>query len=545
MDNKGVMACFRQDQRPLAFASRDERSSVGVKTMTNPVGGGIDGLRRTWGWYSVGCFLLSLATVPSALAEDWPQFRGPNCSGVSTGSQSLPVTFSPKQNLRWSADVGDGVGGAVIADGRLFVSGMTGPQTVTLFAFEAATGKPLWKRAWPTGPLAEIHATNSQASSTPAADRDRVYFYFSTLGLMALDARTGAETWKASIPTPFFVFKWGPGMSPVLYRDLVLFCQDDDIAPALRAYDKATGKLQWSDDRLDMAVNYSHPVICSANGREDIVVAGTGRMIGYDPTTGKRRWFAKGLLRNIKTTPVVVDDVIYVSVQSSAIANQWLAAVDQDEKFGNKDRKLDKAEIQSYVGKEPIPASFFARTFDRGDSNQDGFLEGSEIDKAFLHPDNFAGADFTKTGDAAAEQFILAVRGGGLGDVTASHVLWRHKTRNTDHIVSPFISRSQMFLIKEGGVTTVFGTVSGEAVREPRRIGLGGRYFASPISGDGKLYVASENGNVAVLEDSGDYKELAVNDVGDAIVATPAIADGGLFVRTRARVMCFAIQPEK
>jgi outer membrane protein assembly factor BamB len=475
-----------------------------------------------------------------ARAEDWPQFRGPNCSGISRGTKPLPVKFSATENLRWSADAGDGVGGAVIAAGRLFVSGMTGPETVTLFAFEADSGKPLWRRDWATGPLAEIHATNSQASATPAADADRVYFYFSTLGLLAVDAKTGADAWKADIPTPFFVFKWGPGMSPVLYGDLVLFCQDDDIHPALRAYDKVTGKLRWEDDRLDMAVNYSHPVVCSSAGRDEIVIAGTGRMIGYDPATGARRWFAKGLLRNIKTTPVCVDGVVYVSVQSSAIANQWLAAVDRDDKVGNKDNKLDKQEIQAYVGKQPIPPEFFARTFDRGDANKDGFLEGRELDLAFLHPDNFAGADFTASGDAAAEQFILAVRGGGRGDVTASHVLWRHKTRNTDHIVSPFVADGRMFLVKEGGVTTVFQTGTGEPARGPKRIGLGGRYFASPVSGDGKIYVAAENGNIAVLKDGPDYEELALNDTGETIVATPAISDGRLFVRTRGRVLCFA-----
>src|SRR5438552_2513401 len=165
--------------------------------------------------------------------------------------------------------------------------------------------------------------------STPAADADRVYFYFSTLGLLAVDSRTGKDIWEKKLPTPFFVFKWGPGMSPVLYKDLVLFCQDDDLFPAFYAFEKSTGNLRWKDERLDMAVNYSHPVICTANGRDDIVLAGTGMLLGYDPKSGERRWHAKVLLRNIKTTPVCVDGVVYISVQSAGIANQWLASVDQ------------------------------------------------------------------------------------------------------------------------------------------------------------------------------------------------------------------------
>ncbi|MBI3861732.1 MAG: PQQ-binding-like beta-propeller repeat protein [Planctomycetia bacterium] len=472
-----------------------------------------------------------------ARADDWPHFRGPQSSGISAGDKPLPVSFSPTENVRWSAEVGDGVGGAVVAAGRIFVSGMTGPEQVSLFAFDAATGKKLWSRQWETGRLPEVHRTNSHASATPAADAERVFFYFTTLGMQALDARTGKDVWRQKLPEPFFVFKWGAGMSPVLHRDLLLFCQDDDLNPALYAFDKATGKLRWKDDRLDMAVNYSHPVVCTANGREDIVVAGTGMLIGYDPASGRRRWFAKTLLRNIKTTPVCVDGVIYISVQSGGIANQWLASVDQAE-TGNHDGKVDKAEIQAFVGEVPIPSAFFERTFGRGDLNKDGFLEGRELDLAFLHPDNFAGVPFTELGDSAAEQFILAVKGGGEGDVTKTHVLWKHPTKHTDHIVSPFISDGRMLLIKDGGITTVFETKQGQPVQAAKRVGSGG-YFASPVAGDGKIYLAGENGTVVVLDDSLEYRKLASNDLSEAIIATPAIADGGLFIRTRTKLWRF------
>jgi hypothetical protein len=64
--------------------------------------------------------------------------------------------------------------------------------------------------------------------------------------------------------------------------------------------------------------------------------------------------------------------------------------------------------------------------FDRGDLDKDGYLQGRELDVAFLHPDNFAGADFTELGESAADECILAVRGGGEGDVTQSHRLWKH-----------------------------------------------------------------------------------------------------------------------
>lgn len=489
-------------------------------------------------------YLYSAAWLGTALllaapgdGGDWPQFRGPNCRGIAEGSQSLPVKFSDTEQVRWSAEVGDGIGGAVLADGRVFVSGMTAAETVSLFAFDAATGQQLWRRDWSTGPLPEVHQTNSHASSTPAADAERVYFYFTTLGLLSVDARTGRDVWEQPLPEPFFVFKWGAGMSPVLCDDMVVFCQDDDLNPALYAFDRVTGQLRWKDDRSDMAVNYSHPVVNMVDGRSELVVAGTGMLIGYDPQSGQRRWTARTLLRNIKTTPVCADGIIYVSLQSSGMANQWLVAIDQAE-TGNRDGRIDRAETQAYVGAVPIPPEFFERTFARGDQNGDGFLEGAELDAAFLHPDNIAGATFTRLGEQAADELIVAVRGGGTGDVTASHVLWKHSTKHTDHVVSPFVSDGRMFLIKSGGICTVFDTTTGRLVAGPKRVANATSYFASPVAGDGKLYLAGENGRVTVLTNDADYTELAVNDLGESIVATPAITDDALLIRTRRRLLC-------
>ncbi|MDE0735873.1 MAG: PQQ-binding-like beta-propeller repeat protein [Pirellulaceae bacterium] len=476
--------------------------------------------------------------INSAAAEDWPHFRGPNCAGISSSGKALPVQFSSEKNVRWSAKVGDGVGCPVVAAGRVFVCEMGDDQTVALTGYDLKTGKQLWKRHWKTGDIAIVHKTNSHASTTPAADAERVYFYFSSLGMIAVDARNGKDVWQLKLPEPYFVFKWGPAMSPVLYKDKLLFCQDDDLYPAFYALDKRTGKVVWKDDRSDMAVNYSHPVICPTPAGDEIVVAGTGLLIGYDPENGKRLWHARVLLRNIKTTPVVQDGVIYISVQSGGIANQWLASVDRAE-TGNSDGKLTRDEMQAFVGDRKIPEQFFKKTFGRGDLNKDGQLEGEELDVAFLHKDNFAGARFSH--EEAADEYVLAVRGGGRGDVTKSHLLWKHKTKHTDHIVSPLVVGKRMLLVKGGGIATCFDTQKGLPVWKAKRIQNTGEYFASPIYGDGKIYVAGENGFVVVMNNDGaELKVLAKNDMGDAIVGTPAISDGNLLVRTRTRLFCIA-----
>ena len=476
-----------------------------------------------------------LALLTGAVhAEDWPQFRGPNCTGISSGTAPLPTKFSGTEGVTWTAKLGDGIGCAVVAAGRVFTSAMVDDETVGLFAFDVDSGDELWKRTWPVGDIGDTHKTNSHASTTPAADDERVYFYFSTLGMLTVDAATGEDVWKKDLPDPYFVFKWGAGMSPVLYKDLLLFCQDDDLNPAFYAFDKRTGDVKWKDDRNDMAVNYSHPVVCSTDHGDEIVVGGTGLLVGYDPSSGKRLWHARTLLRNIKTTPVCKDGVIYISVQSGGIANQWLASVDRAE-TGNSDDKITRDEIQAFVGERPVPDAFYEKTFGRGDVDKDGDLEGEELDVAFLNRENFAGARYDVKDPAA--QFILAVKGGGRGDVTDTHVLWKHATKHTDHIVSPMVVENRMLLVKSGGIATCFDTENGAAMFGPARIHNEGDYFASPVYGDGKIYVASENGKIVVLRDGDALEVLAVNDMGDSILGTPAIADGALYVRTRKSLM--------
>lgn len=477
--------------------------------------------------------VLTVCTI-AVQAEDWQQFRGPNCTGVSSETLPLPTKFSATENVTWSVKLGDGIGSPVVVAGRVFTSAMIDETTIGLFAFDAATGNELWKRAWPIGDVEEIHQTNSHASTTPAADSERVYFYYGTLGMIAVDAKSGADVWQKELPVPYFIFKWGAGMSPVLYKDLVLFCQDDDLKPAFYAFDKRTGELRWQDDRSDMAVNYSHPVVCSTDSGDEIVVAGTGLLIGYDPATGKRIWHARTLPRNIKTTPVVRDGIIYISVQSGGIANQWLASVDRAD-TGNSDGKLTREEIQAFVGKRPVPESFYQKTFDRGDLDGDGDLEGQELDVAFLSRDNFAGETFDSKNPAS--EFIIAVRGGGRDDVTGTHVLWKHPTKHTDHIVSPIVLDNRMLLVQCGGIATCFETEKGESVFGPGRIGNSGDFFASPVYGDGKIFAASENGNIVVLRNADKLDVLAVNDMGDSVLGTPAIADGALFVRTRKSLL--------
>ena len=513
---------------------------------------------------AVLCLLVACLAPPQStgrlLGEDWPQWRGPNSSGVSTSKKPLPTTFSTTKNVRWSFELGDGISSPTVVDGRVFSTAILGKKPgnkFVVYCLDAKTGRKLWKKEMDVGgkPLSNIHASNGYASATPAADAERVYVYFARFGLMAFDAKTGEKVWHRPLPEPYFVFDWGPGTSPVLHGDRLFFSQDDDLFPALYCLDKKTGEILWKDSRGDMACCYSHPIICDTPKDPEVVVAGTGKLIGYDYNTGKRKWASEIFCRNIKTTPVTFDGIIYVSVESYGISYQWRATAD-----ANGDGKITRQEIFTNKYRlnkgQPIPDAFWKK-FERGDVNKDGILEGEEIDKAFLDPSNQGGllarevkarlgkvTDYEKVSkeldELQKEASIQAVRGGGKGDVSKTHVLWLRKSKAPSHIVSPLVVDGRMFLVKKGGITSSFDIKTGKPIWYRKRLGTAGSYLAAPVYGDGKIYVTSEKGTITVLESGPKLKVLAKNDMGEDCAGTPAIVDGRLFIRTRTKLYCVA-----
>ena len=110
---------------------------------------------------------------------------------------------------------------------------------------------------------------------------------------------------------------------------------------------------------------------------------------------------------------------------------------------------------------------------------------------------------------------LLAVKPGGRGDVTESHLLWKHPTKYTDHIVSPLIADGRMLLVKGGGIATCFETEGGTQLYGPERIQNAGDYFASPVMGDGKIYVADTN-----------HHRVQVIDLANNNQVTPVVIQG-------------------
>lgn len=492
--------------------------------MFSPRNSLLDQSIRRWCTVLAGCFAIAGWSLV-AEAEDWPQFRGINASGVSRESRNLPVKFSVKEKVLWSTTLGTGIACPVVAKGRVFATSMTPDKKFAVRCFDAASGKLQWDKQFETGPLPAIMSPNTHASSTPATDGERLFVYFSTLGMLALDVKDGRVLWQRDIPRPYYLLGWGAAHSPIVYRDLVLFNQDDDRSPFLLALDKQTGEVRWKTPRNEMLAGYSIPVICKADGREDIVVAGSGKLKGYDPKNGKQLWTCNSLLRTIMTSPVVDDGKIFVTVQSYGDTDRVLRYALLQWKDTNQDGQLDKSEInKAFWGK-----------FDKGDVNKDGFLVGDEIDSAFQSPSNMVGGG----------NILQAIRGGGLGDVTKSHMAWNLDDKSPSNIASPLVVGGKLLVVKKGGISACFSADTGETIWSKKRIRNLGNYYASPVAGDGKIYVTGENGFIVVLKQGSKPQVLAKNDMGESCVATPAIADNRIFVRTMTKLYCFSNEASK
>jgi outer membrane protein assembly factor BamB len=133
-------------------------------------------------------FLLLAVVLAShtAGAADWPQFRGPNGSGMGDGQP--PVEFGPSQNLLWKTAVGAGLSSPVIAKGRVFLTDFDrATKQLSTLCLDQRTGEILWRRTVATVEIGKVHQIGSPAAPTPVTDGERVYVYFGSYGLLSYD----------------------------------------------------------------------------------------------------------------------------------------------------------------------------------------------------------------------------------------------------------------------------------------------------------------------------------------------------------------------
>ncbi len=249
--------------------------------------------------------------LPTPNAGDhWPRFRGPTGMGL-TGLKELPTKWSSKENIAWRSPIpGKGNSSPVVWGDRIFVTSSSEDGKVrTMTCFALADGKKLWSADAPTTPPeARVREKNGFASATPVVDGERVIAFFGSVGLVCWDL-DGKQLWH------HHDFKVGSvhgvGASPVLYKDLVILWQEQNLSePILIALDRRTGKLVWQKAR-PKGMGWNTPLIVRVGDRDEMILQCKEHVIGYDPATGAELWSLTGPTIEVIPMVVIGPDLVY------------------------------------------------------------------------------------------------------------------------------------------------------------------------------------------------------------------------------------------
>lgn len=451
----------------------------------------------------------------------WPQFHGPQSKGRPLADRPLPEQIDPQTNVAWKTPLPPGHSSPVIDRDRIYLTAEDGDRLLTI-ALDRQTGAVLWQREAPHGELEPIHTIGSHAQSSAAVGGDAVVSFFGSAGLFCY-SRDGEERWH--LPMGPFKNDFGAASSPIIVGDRVILSQDHDTNSFLAMYRLENGSNVWQIDRSEFPRNYCTPVIWEVDGKKQIVVAATLRVVGYDFDTGEELWTARGLSRIVCTTPVIGDDGdLYIAAWSAgADPGERIAYPPFEEKRAqvdaNDDGLIQRSELESEKGGD------LERRFSLIDLNKDGTLTQAEYEK------------YRNIFDTA-QNAVLAIRPGGRGDITDTHVKWRY-LRHVPFCASPVVANGHVFGIKDGGILTTLEAESGQAVKTARVSG-NGNYYASPVVGDGRVFLVDQNGELSIVSAAGKWEELATADFGEQVYATPAIVEGRLYLRTAGHLYCFA-----
>lgn len=422
--------------------------------------------------------LLPLLFAFSAMAQNWPSFRGPGASGVAD-QQNLPVSWDVRRgaNIVWKIPIpGLAHSSPIVWGGRIFVttavssrpdasfkrglygegdaSDDTSVQKWKVLCVDLKSGKLLWERTACEGPPNQKrHIKSTYASSTPATDGRVVIAFFGSQGLYAYDL-DGKLLWKRDLGRldvgayDLPQYEWGTASSPILHGDLVIVQCDQQKGSFITALDRATGETVWRTGR-DELPSWGTPSVYPGKARAELVTNGSNFIRAYDPKTGQELWRLGGSSKITTPTPVYADDLIIVA-----------------------------------SGRRP-------------------------------------------------EAPIFAIRAGSVGDITAGRqVVWQKQQRGP-YISTPLIYGKYLYVLGNAGVFDCYDFKTGQEVYRQRIPHQGSGFSASPVASDGKIYLPSEDGDIFVVKAGPEFELLAKNEMADPLMATPAISAGMLIVRTQ------------
>jgi outer membrane protein assembly factor BamB len=414
-----------------------------------------------------------------ATAADWPRFRGPNGSGIATDAKP-PTTWSDVENVRWKTDLpGPGTSSPIIVGDRIFVTCYSGYG-------DGRTGGDVQKLL---------------------------------RHLVCVDRTTGKIAWSADVPAVQPEDRFDGFMTEHGYASHTPVSDGERVyvffgKSGAAAFD-LEGKKLWqtslgTDSNRKNWGSASSPILY-----KDFVIINASEeghaIVALEKATGKIAWRAEGSALELSFgTPVLVESEGRTDLVFSVPGELWGLNPD--------------------TGK----LRWFAKTG----------LPGN------IAPSVIAGDGVVYVCGGFPRLGALAVRTGGKGDVTETHIVWTGSI--STYVPTPVLHEGRLHFVSDAGFATCLDAKTGNVIYKERlpgasATGRGGKpFYASPVLANGALYAVSRQNGTFVLEAKPEFKVIAQNKLeidNSQFNATPAIADGQLFLRSNRALYCIEAPP--
>jgi len=285
-------------------------------------------------WLAVAPLAVA-ANLDAPYGNNWHQWRGPLAQGVAPRADP-PIAWSETKNVKWKVELtGEGHATPIIWEDQVFVlsaemldrqvdslappkmeppGGYRTRRPVNFYrflvhSFDRETGALRWQQvARETLPHEGRHTTNSYASGSPTTDGERLYVTFGSHGLYCYDL-DGQLLWQRDLGDMITRLGWGEGTSPVIHGEHLIMNWDHEGESFIEVMEAGTGATRWRRAR-DEVTSWVTPRVVEHEGRTQLVVPATERIVSYDLRTGAEIWSCEGLTTNVIPCPVVHEDLV-------------------------------------------------------------------------------------------------------------------------------------------------------------------------------------------------------------------------------------------
>jgi outer membrane protein assembly factor BamB len=465
-------------------------------------------------------------------AENWPGFRGPEFTGVSSGANP-PTTWSEEDNIKWKVELpGRGSGSPIVWGDRIYLQTAVKTDRIADSSPETANAREAnqFKLASNARQLAQAETPPTTESVPPADGENREGRGEGRRG------RRGGRGGGGG---------FGGGEVPTNYYKFDVVCLD-----------RETGKIIWQKTATEAIPHEGHHGTASyasstpvTDGKNIYVSFGSRGVYSYD-MDGNLRWKKDlGIMRTRNqfgegSSPALHGDTLVVNFDHEG--QSFITALDA--RTGETIWKVDRDEettwntplILEHGGKTQVIVNGMNRARGYDLSNGEIIWEcGGQAMGAVPTTVAYGDVAICMTGHRGAALFAIPLS--SQGDITdTDKVAWK-LDQDTPYVPSPLLYDDHLYFTKSNnGVLSCYKADTGEQVYKATRIPDIDMIYASPVGAAGRIYIAGRNGMTAVIKHGDEFEVLASNQLDEPIDATPALVDNEIIIRGEKSLYCIA-----